>query len=105
MDFFGAKYFSGVQGRFITPDWSEVPQPVPYADFSDPQTLNLYSYVRNNPLALADPDGHSFLSWLKGNACSWRMGSMCAQETKKKEDPEEEKQELIEAQDEARSWK
>jgi hypothetical protein len=35
-----------------------VPQPVPYADLTDPQTLNLYSYVRNNPLSKADPDGH-----------------------------------------------
>ena len=24
----------------------------------DPQTLNLYSYVRNNPLYKNDPDGH-----------------------------------------------
>jgi hypothetical protein len=34
------------------------PAPVPYADLSDPQTLNLYSYVRNNPLSHADADGH-----------------------------------------------
>jgi RHS repeat-associated protein len=58
LDFFGARYFSGAQGRFATPDWSEKPQPVPYADFKDPQTLNLYGYVRNNPLAHADPNGH-----------------------------------------------
>ncbi|MEP6539528.1 MAG: RHS repeat-associated core domain-containing protein, partial [Bryobacteraceae bacterium] len=58
LDFFGARYFSSAQGRFTSPDWSAVPQPVPYADLSDPQTLNLYSYVRNNPLRKADPDGH-----------------------------------------------
>ena len=58
LDYFGARYFSGAQGRFTSPDWSAAPQPVPYADFSDPQTLNLYSYVRNNPLAHNDPDGH-----------------------------------------------
>jgi hypothetical protein len=34
---------------------------VPYADLKDPQTLNLYSYVRNNPLSKADPDGHDAL--------------------------------------------
>jgi hypothetical protein len=34
------------------------PQPIPYADLTDPQTLNLYSYVRNNPLSRTDPDGH-----------------------------------------------
>jgi hypothetical protein len=27
-------------------------------EFENPQTLNLYSYVRNNPLRSTDPDGH-----------------------------------------------
>lgn len=58
LDYFGARYFSGAQGRFTSPDWSPIPQPIPYADLSDPQTLNLYSYVRNNPLSRTDPDGH-----------------------------------------------
>ena len=58
LDYFGARYFSSAQGRFTSPDWSATPQPVPYADLTDPQTLNLYSYVRNNPLRQADPDGH-----------------------------------------------
>ena len=58
LDYFGARYFSAAQGRFTTPDWSARPQPVPYADLSDPQTLNLYGYVRNNPLSAPDPDGH-----------------------------------------------
>lgn len=31
---------------------------MPYADLSDPQTLNLYGYVRNNPLSKDDPTGH-----------------------------------------------
>ncbi len=42
----------------MSPDWSEHSEPVPYADFSDPQTLNLYGYVRNNPLSRTDADGH-----------------------------------------------
>ncbi len=58
LDYFLARYYSGAQGRFTSPDWSERPQPVPYADFEDPQTLNLYAYVRNNPLLMADEDGH-----------------------------------------------
>lgn len=58
LDYFGARYFSGAQGRFTSPDWSAVPQPVPYADLADPQTLNLYSYVWNNPLLRIDLDGH-----------------------------------------------
>src|SRR5258708_1228274 len=58
LDYFGARYFSGAQGRFTSPDWSASPQPIPYADLSDPQSLNLYAYVRNNPLRTADADGH-----------------------------------------------
>lgn len=58
LDYFGARYFSGAQGRFTSPDWSATPQPIPYADLGDPQTLNLYAYVRNNPLRFTDSDGH-----------------------------------------------
>ena len=31
---------------------------MPYADLNNPQSLNLYGYVLNNPLARFDPDGH-----------------------------------------------
>ena len=31
---------------------------VPYAVFGDPQSLNLYGYVRNDPVTRADADGH-----------------------------------------------
>ena len=34
--------------------------PIPYADIGDPQTLNKYTYVRNNPLRYIDPNGHCF---------------------------------------------
>lgn len=58
LDYFGARFYSNTMGRFMSPDWSATPQPVPYADLTDPQTLNLYGYVRNNPLSHADADGH-----------------------------------------------
>jgi len=58
LSYFGARYYSPRLGRFMSPDWSEAPEPVPYADLSDPQTLNLYSYVANNPATASDPDGH-----------------------------------------------
>jgi RHS repeat-associated protein len=71
LDFFGARYYSGAQGRFTSPDefpggivdpftGQQVgqPGPLPYADITDPQTLNKYAYVRNNPLRYTDPDGH-----------------------------------------------
>lgn len=60
LDYFGARYYSGSLGRFISADWSAVPVPVPYANFGDPQTLNLYSYVENSPLNKIDADGHNF---------------------------------------------
>jgi len=53
-------------GRFMSPD-SQDPSdalpfvgidPMPYADPSNPQSLNLYSYVYNNPLSRTDSDGH-----------------------------------------------
>src|SRR6266853_2313754 len=58
LDYFGARYYSNGLGRFMSPDWSAVPVPVPYADLSDPQSLNQYSYVRNIPTVKVDPDGH-----------------------------------------------
>jgi 5-methylcytosine-specific restriction endonuclease McrA len=45
-------------GRFITPDWAAKATAVPYANFGNPQSLNLYSYVTNNPMTVGDPDGH-----------------------------------------------
>lgn len=56
---YGARYYSPGLGRFVTPDWSAKPVPIPYANLKDPQTLNLYPYVRNNPVSLPDPDGHA----------------------------------------------
>ncbi len=58
LDLFGARDYANYSGRFLSPDWSKNPQGVPYADFSNPQSLNLYSYLRNNPLSGTDPDGH-----------------------------------------------
>src|SRR5262249_54387607 len=58
LDEFGARYYSSAMGRFAIPDWAPKAVAVPYADYSDPQSLNLYSYVKNNPLNATDPDGH-----------------------------------------------
>ena len=55
------RYLSSAQGRWMSPDWCATPQAIPYDDLSDPQSLNLYGYVRNNPLGRADADGHDFL--------------------------------------------
>ncbi len=64
LDNFGARYYSSTQGRFMSPDWAAKPEAVPYSDLENPQSLNLYSYVGNNPLSVTDPDGHVW-EWLQ----------------------------------------
>jgi RHS repeat-associated protein len=59
-DYFLARYYNSDTGRFLAPDWSAKYEPVPYAKLDDPQSLNLYAYVQNNPLTRADADGHAF---------------------------------------------
>lgn len=58
LDYFGARYYSSQLGRWLSADWSAVPAPVPYANLSNPQTLNLYAMVSDNPETFADLDGH-----------------------------------------------
>ena len=53
LDNFGARYDASSMGRFMSPD-----DPLLYQDKADPQSLNLYSYVRGNPLNRVDPNGH-----------------------------------------------
>jgi RHS repeat-associated protein len=59
LDYFGARYYSNGLGRWVSADWSATPILVPYANFFDPQTLNLYQFVGGNPASKADPDGHA----------------------------------------------
>lgn len=58
LDYFGARYYENATGRFMSPDWAAKPTNVPYAEFGDPQSLNLYSYVRNSPIVRVDTNGH-----------------------------------------------
>jgi RHS repeat-associated protein len=58
LDYFGARYYGSNIARWMSPDWAAKPTSVPYAEFGDPQSLNLYGYVRDNPLNRFDPDGH-----------------------------------------------
>ena len=53
LDFFGARYFSGSQGRFTTPDPGRITSRV----LANPQRWNRYGYVVNSPHARVDPDG------------------------------------------------
>ena len=49
---YGPRWYDPVIGRFIQPD-SIVPEP------ANPQSLNRYAYVLNNPLRYTDPTGHA----------------------------------------------
>ena len=51
--YYGARYYDAEIGRFTQPD--SIVQ-APY----DPQTLNRYTYCRNNPVKYVDPSGHFF---------------------------------------------
>ena len=49
---YGARWYDPAIGRFLAAD-TIVPEP------GNPQSLNRYSYVLNNPLKFTDPTGHS----------------------------------------------
>jgi RHS repeat-associated protein len=81
-DDFGARYYSSNFGRWLSPDWSSIPEPVPYANPANPQTLNLYAMVQDNPESFADLDGHD--SGQNGNTndnqqqgCNLAFGNGC----------------------------
>ena len=57
-DNFGARYYRSALGRWMSPDWSAIPAPVPYANLVNPQTLNLYAMTSDDPETFADLDGH-----------------------------------------------
>jgi len=61
LDYFGARYYGSALGRWTSPD-------KPFADQhpEDPQSWNLYGYVRNNPLRLVDDNGESAQDVLSG---------------------------------------
>lgn len=62
LDYFGARYYSGAEGRFISAD-PFIPQlecgnAGCFANYLEsPQNWNRYAYTRNNPLIYIDPDG------------------------------------------------
>ena len=60
LDYFEARYYSNTQGRLTSAD-----EPFADQEEDDPQSWNLYSYVRNNPLRYIDPFGDA--RWEKGD--------------------------------------
>src|SRR3569833_1795643 len=58
LDYFGARYMSGVQGRFTSPD----PHTGTLLHALNPQRWNMYTYGVNNPLSYVDPDGRDAIA-------------------------------------------
>jgi RHS repeat-associated protein len=57
LDYFGARYYASMQGRFTGPD----PISIGVDRIFDPQRFNRYAYARNNPLIFTDPDGRDII--------------------------------------------
>ncbi len=53
LDNFEARYYGSSIGRFTSPD-----DPFVGWQLNDPQSLNLYAYVQDNPINDVDPTGH-----------------------------------------------
>jgi len=79
LDFFIARYYSSGYGRFLSPDefaggpvdaFSSgdplPPDALPYADITDPQSLNKHAYTLNNPLRYIDLEGHDGFDFVLG---------------------------------------
>ncbi len=67
VDYFNARNFTGVLGRFNSPDPGNAG-----ADMTNPESWNGYSYVANNPLTMVDPSGmDGFGSGSGDDPCDW----------------------------------
>jgi RHS repeat-associated protein len=71
-DYFFARYYLSAMGRFMSPDAPVDQHP------DDPQSWNLYSYVRNNPLSLTDPTGDYACGQMTDDQCTG-FGKMLTQ--------------------------
>jgi RHS repeat-associated protein len=63
LDNFDFRYYSSSMGRFMKPD-----EPFGGWEQNDPQSFNLYSYVRNSPTVNVDPDGHDCVYFSGGGS-------------------------------------
>lgn len=78
VDYAGARYFRRGAGRFVSADGPLVDQ---HPEM--PQSWNLYSYVRNNPLRFIDPTGRTLTAsqgWsdMQGDLCGILGAPDCA---------------------------
>jgi len=65
----GAREYDPSLGRWLSAD-TIVPDP------ANPQSLNRYAYVYNNPCKYTDPSGHDACAFL--GALHWTLGAICS---------------------------
>jgi RHS repeat-associated protein len=71
---FLARYYGSALGRFLGPD-----EPSADQQADDPQSWDLYSYVRNNPPGRLDPDGRACVAVGGGFGDDHSGGQSCAE--------------------------
>jgi RHS repeat-associated protein len=62
----GVRWYYPQAGRWASPD-TIIPDP------ANPQSLNRYSYVKNNSLKYTDPSGHRWVPYSEGDWISWEI--------------------------------
>ncbi len=67
--YYGARYYDPLMRQFTQPDTI-------IQDVYDPQNLNRYSYVRNNPYKYIDPSGHYFETALDIASITWSIADI-----------------------------
>jgi hypothetical protein len=73
-----AREYSWRFARWLSADWSAVPAPVPYANLTNPQTLNLYAMVGDDPesfLTIASTKARADLTGIATSSTSTGAGA------------------------------
>jgi RHS repeat-associated protein len=70
LDYMHARYYNPNWGRFLSVD------PGKDWDPKQPQSWNMYAYVRNNPVGATDPDGRAIDVVVDVASAAWGIGSM-----------------------------
>lgn len=76
LDYAFARYYSSRLGRFMSPD----PMGLGSADPADPQSLNSYAYVENNPETFIDPWGLARCVMPDGTVTNARNDRACKEQ-------------------------